>query len=267
MIYFSALLQTTPSYKAAATRLFAALDCRGIPYTLLQNTRDIWLRDFMPVKTGTGRHISFRYEPRYLKKDPQLRTDFRREIAPQLPLQNLVYSHINLDGGNVVFSPSKTRAIISDRVFEESDDLSPAALVRELERLLEARVIIIPSLRSDMTGHADGMVRFIDETTAVGNRSVHPFGLERRIQSVLHNHGIDVVDFPFFSSPKDSAVGCYLNFLDTETHLLLPVFGAKEDSRAIATAEGLFHKPVVPIDIREIAQEGGVLNCISWEMG
>ena len=58
------------------------------------------------------------------------------------------------------FSPSKKRVIISNRVFLEKPDCDIAELVRELTRLLEAEVIIIPSLKSDMTGHADGMVRF-----------------------------------------------------------------------------------------------------------
>ena len=36
------------------------LNERGIEYRLLEGTRDIWVRDFMPVKTGDGRHVSFR---------------------------------------------------------------------------------------------------------------------------------------------------------------------------------------------------------------
>ena len=54
-------------------------------------------------------------------------------------------------------------------MFLEKPDCDIAELVRELTRLLEAEVIIIPSLKSDMTGHADGMVRFLDEHTAIGN--------------------------------------------------------------------------------------------------
>ena len=104
MLYFSSLLKTTDTYKSAAEQLFATLTAHGVPYKLLDNTCDIWLRDFMPVKTKSGKYISFRYEPSYLKDYPELRTDFRKEIAPSLSLENLVYSDINLDGGNIVFS-------------------------------------------------------------------------------------------------------------------------------------------------------------------
>lgn len=263
MLYFSSLLETIDEYRPAGKRLFAALEAHGIPYRLLENTRDIWVRDFMPVRTRSGNYVSFRYEPSYAEK-PKERTNLRRDMSGAFPLDPIVYSSINLDGGNVVFSPSKTMAIVSDRVFSENDGYPRDALVRELERLLEARVIVIPSLRSDMTGHADGMVRFVDERTVVGNRTPYRTGLEARIKTVLKEQGVDVIDFPYFGSPKNSAVGCYLNFLETEQGLLLPVFGVDMDGEAIATAESVFRMPVIPIDINEVAEQGGALNCISW---
>lgn len=265
MIYFSSLIITNPAYNSAADRMFAALTAHGVPYKLLDYTRDIWLRDFMPVRTRTGKYVSFRYEPSYLVDEPEKRTDFHKEIASQFSLENLIYSDINLDGGNIVFSPSRKTVVISDRIFMENRDYSSDELVQELERLLEASVIIIPSLRSDMTGHADGMVRFVSETSAVGNYSCSLYGLETKIRSKLRNHGIEVYDFPYFDSKGDSAVGCYLNFLETGQALFLPVFGVDMDSEAIDAAKNIFNKTIVPVNINEIAKEGGVLNCISWE--
>ena len=265
MIYFSSILKTNKEYKDAAEKIFTALGLFNINYKLLNNTKDIWLRDFMPVRTKNGKYISFRYEPGYLENYPELRTDFRKEIASSLSIENIVYSDINLDGRNIVFSPSLETAVISDRIFMENWDYSSAELVRKLEQLLEARIIIIPSLRSDMTGHADGMVRFVNENTVIGNASRSLFGLEAQIKSTLRNHGIEVYDFPYFESKGDSAVGCYLNFLETEQALFLPVFGVDMDSEAIAAAKDIFYKKIVPVNINEIAKEGGVLNCISWE--
>lgn len=265
MIFFSTLLRSC-AYQSSAECLFSALDSHGIPYRLLKNTHDIWLRDFMPVRTRSGKYVSFRYEPSYLDDESELRTDFRKEIAPLFSLENLVYSDINLDGGNIVYSPLRETAVISDRIFMENREYSSAELVRELERLLEAQVIVIPSLRSDLTGHADGMVRFVDENTAVGNASRSRFGLEAHIKATLRNHGIEVYDFPYFDSKGDSAVGCYLNFLDTEQALFLPVFDVDMDRKAIESAKAIFSKTIVPININEIAKQGGCLNCISWEI-
>lgn len=265
MIYFSSLLKTNDTYKSATERLFTALTAHGVQYKLLENTRDIWLRDFMPVKTKSGKYISFRYEPSYLNDYPELRTDFRKEIAPSLSLENLVYSDINLDGGNIVFSPSRKTAVISDRIFMENWNYSSAELVQELEQLLEARVIIIPSLRSDMTGHADGMVRFVDENTVVTNAPPSPYGFETKVKKSLQNYGFNAIDFPYFYSKGDSAVGCYLNFLETEQAIFLPVFGVDMDSEAVETAKNIFNKTIIPVNINEIAEYGGLLNCISWE--
>ena len=135
----------------------------------------------------------------------------------------------------------------------------------ELEKLLEAEIIIIPSLKTDMTGHADGAVRFLDENTAVGNASPYKNGYEQRVKKALGKYGISVLDFPYFDSPKESAVGTYINYLETENHIFLPVFGNVRDEAAIKRAEEIFSKEIVAVNINSIAEKGGVLNCISWE--
>ena len=40
----------------------------------------------MPVRMGSGRSISFRYEPGYPADNPDFWTDFRKGIASQLDL-------------------------------------------------------------------------------------------------------------------------------------------------------------------------------------
>ena len=262
MIYISTLLPR--QYPTDAETLFTALAAHDVPYALLDGTRDVWVRDFMPVRTGSGKLVSFRYEPSYLRDCPELRTDFRRDIAPQLALTPL-YSDINLDGGNVVFSPSGARVLISDRVFSENPEYPPAALVRELSELLEAEVIVLPSLKSDMTGHVDGMARFLNDRTVLCNRPLSSCGFERQVKRAVQDCGLDAVDFPFVPTGGVSAVGCYLNYLETERVVFLPVFGIEQDAEAETFARQLFSKEIVPVNIREIAQQGGCLNCISWE--
>lgn len=265
MIYLSHLLKSTDKYISAADRMFAALDLFNIKYKLLNNTKDIWVRDFMPVKTKSGKYVSFRYEPSYLADDPQLRTNFKTDIAPSFKVDNLIYTDINLDGGNVAFSPSKEKVIISDRVYSENSSWHKAELTAKLAKLLEANVIIIPSLKLDMTGHADGMARFVNENTVVANAPLSPFGFETKVKKALQNHGIEALDFPYFDSNGDSAIGCYLNFLETGQAIFLPVFSVDTDNKAVQTAKHIFHKAIIPVNINEIAADGGLLNCISWE--
>lgn len=267
MLYFSSLLKTNPKYSKSAQNLFTALSKCGEEYELFDGVKDIWARDYMPIKTGlyiNDKYISFRYEPCYLKDEPQLRTNFKTDVAPKLSLP-VIYSNINLDGGNVVFSPSKERAIITDRVFSENPEYEKSALISELETLLGADIIIIPSLKSDMTGHADGVVRFIDEDTVIGNATPYKCGYEQRVKKALQKSGISVIDFPYFDSEGISTVGSYLNFLETQKYIFLPVFGVSEDENAIKAAKSIFAKETIAVNINDIAREGGVLNCISWE--
>lgn len=264
MFYFSSLLKTTPQYSLSAENLFSALSASGEEFALFDGARDIWARDYMPVKTKSGQYISFRYEPSYLADDPQLRTDFKADIAPHFALP-VTYSNINLDGGNVMFSPSRTKSIITDRVFPENPEYDKNTLVSVLEKLLEAEIVIIPSLKSDMTGHADGVVRFVNENTVLGNASPYKSGYEQKVKTALKKGGLSVIDFPYFDSEGISAVGSYLNFLETEKRIFLPVFGDAQDEMAVKCAKEVFDKKIIPVNINAIAEEGGGLNCISWE--
>lgn len=61
------------------------------------------------------------------------------------------------------------------------------------------------------------------------------------------------------------AVGCYINFLKAEGLLLLPQFGIKADILALDACREIFPgQTIEPVDCRELAKGGGVLNCISW---
>lgn len=264
MLYFSSLLKTNPKYSLSAENLFSALSDSGEKFTLFDGAKDIWARDYMPVKTKSGKYISFRYEPSYLADDPQLRTNYKADIAPHFALP-VTYSNINLDGGNVIFSPSKAKAVITDRVFSENPEYDKNTLLLELENLLEAEIFIIPSLESDMTGHADGVVRFVNESTVIGNASPYKNGYEQKVKMSLKKHGISVVDFPYFDSAGISAVGSYLNFLETDNYIFLPVFGSVQDETAVKRAKEIFEKKIVAVNINDIAKDGGILNCISWE--
>lgn len=264
MLYFSSLLKTNPKYSLSAENLFSALLNSGEKFTLFYGARDIWARDYMPVKTKSGKYISFRYEPSYLADDSQLRTNFKTDIAPHFALP-VTYSNINLDGGNVVLSPSKAKAVITDRVFSENPEYDKNTLLLKLENLLEAEIIIIPSLESDMTGHADGVVRFVNENKMIGNATPYKNGYEQKVKKALKKHGISVVDFPYFDSAGISAVGSYLNFLETEKHIFLPIFGSAQDETAVKMTTEIFDKRIIAVNINGIAKDGGVLNCISWE--
>ena len=266
-VYLSALLKT--KYPDTCERLIQILEKHHIKYGFLEGTKDIWCRDYMPVQTKSGKLIQFKYEPSYLRKDNEW-DESRSDVKEICRLNNIDAepSDINLDGGNVLICDD--RAIISDRVFSENKDWNREKLVEELGRLLECEIIIIPAENDDMTGHADGMVRFVNRNTILGNQLADEYKYWREgMQKVLEQYGLTYIDVPFFMPkvPKHplSAVGVYVNYLEVNNLIVLPVFGRDEDEQVISIIKGIFPDRIIEtIDYNEVAKEGGLLNCTTW---
>ena len=267
IVYLSALLRT--KYPDTCERLIRILDKHHVKYGFLEGTKDIWCRDYMPIQTKSGKFIQFKYEPSYLKNDNGW-DESRSDVEEVCKLNDIDAepSDINLDGGNVLLCDD--RAIISDRVFSENKDWNREKLVSELSRLLECEIIIIPAENDDMTGHADGMVRFVNRDTILGNKLADEYKYWRDgMQKVIDQYGLKYIDVPFFL-PKDpkhplSAIGVYVNYLEVNDLIVLPVFGRDEDEQVIRIIKSVFpERTIETIDYNDVAKEGGLLNCTTW---
>ncbi|MFQ9469168.1 MAG: hypothetical protein ACLR0S_00835 [Hominenteromicrobium sp.] len=93
MLYFSSLLKTILEYAASAGNLFTALSKCGEEYTFFDGAKDIWAKDYMPVKTGSSKYISFRYEPCYLKDDPQLKNRLQKRCRAKAQFARNILEH------------------------------------------------------------------------------------------------------------------------------------------------------------------------------
>ena len=267
-VYMSELLKDR--YPETCKNLVAILEKHHVKYAFLKGTRDIWCRDYMPVRLESGKLIQFRYEPCYLMEDSRYEA-IRSDVHEVLEKNNITAqdSDINLDGGNVLICDG--RAIISDRVFPENRDKDPESLKKELADLLECEIIIVPTIHGDLTGHADGMVRFVDRDTILGNDRSKEYKYWRDgINKVLADHHLNYIDVPFFQpkrNPKypDSAVGVYVNFLEIGNLIIAPVFNHEMDKEAVAVLQKAFPgKLVETIGYSDVALEGGLLNCTTW---
>ncbi|MBL0233789.1 MAG: agmatine deiminase family protein [Chitinophagaceae bacterium] len=178
---------------------------------------------------------------------------------------------IVLDGGNLICSGKDKNAIIfCDKIFKENPRYTEKELIAELERLLETdKLIFIPTDPYDVYGHADGLVRFLNEDSVLINQYRMKDGdFHWRLRTVLKNAGLDYIEIPCKMANNThyhQANGCYINYLQMKDLILLPVFGLKEDEEAVEQFESLFksHR-IVSLESNEIAHEGGVLNCVSW---
>lgn len=274
-VYVSELLKT--NYPKTFNHLVQILNRNKVKYAFLKGTKDIWCRDYMPVQTQSGKFIQFKYDPSYLKGNKEWeksRSDTKEILEKNDFLQTIKIeeSDINLDGGNVLICDG--RAILSDRVFSENPERDKESLKTELSKLLECEIIIIPALKSqneDLTGHADGMVRFVNRNTIIGNerRADEYQYMKDGLQNAIDTFGLTYIDIPYFED-KDrenpvSAVGIYVNYLEVNNLIVFPVFGRDEDKQAIAIVQKTFPDRIIEtIDYNEIAKEGGLLNCTTW---
>ena len=273
-VYFSEKLMEEPEYNECFTRITAILNKYKIQYSVLRETKDIWARDYMPIQIDDNSFVQFKYEPSYLKDDLEFQSDPKivcpaNGIAP-------VYSQINLDGGNVIKWYDK--AIITDRVFTENDDLElePVELVNRIEKALNCEVIIIPALKAayDMTGHADGYVRFLNSNTILVNELEKEFKYwQDGFLKAVKQHGLKYIEVPWFEYKDkeypDSAIGLYLNYLQVGNLIVVPVFemAGNRDQDVIDLFTKTFpDKFIEPVQINTVGQNGGLMNCITWNI-
>ncbi|WP_181308719.1 agmatine deiminase family protein [Rufibacter sp. XAAS-G3-1] len=270
-VFFSDLLFTDGRSSGIVDRLCSILREHQISYGVINSTKDIWCRDYMPIQKEASEFVQFRYEPSYLANDLDVQTDPRTTLAHNH--MQAAFSSINLDGGNVL--RWKDRVIVTDRVFTENPAYTnKSKLINELESLLEVEVIVIPQIKSDMTGHADGLVRFYDGTTLIGNRLEDEYDYWRKgMKKVLSRYSLDYIDLPFVDhkvkNHPESAIGCYVNYLEVGKLIVVPVFEVEgnKDEEAVAILKEVFSDRVIEtININEVAKHGGLLNCISWNV-
>ena len=202
-------------------------------------TKDIWMRDFMPFLLDDGRLISYDYDPDYLKDDRY--SHLRTKVQPLKEHINLV-----LDGGNFVRLGGK--AIMTDKIFKENPSKTKAEIIETIKQKCALNeLIIIPRQPYDMLGHSDGMVRWINENSVLVNDfSNESKSFNDRLIRSLKKYGLNIK---------------FMNSL-----LIVPVYGTDDDYVAIEQIKKIYGGcKVETINLSEIIELGGALHCITAE--
>ncbi|HRY98150.1 MAG TPA: agmatine deiminase family protein [Bacteroidales bacterium] len=265
MILIAEQLLNHPKYNGLAEGLVNALYGRKINYRFIRGAMDIWLRDFMPIPLGRNRYLQYHYYPDYLKDYPHLRTD-SGPISQSLGLDT-IHSDLIMDGGNVILSPNCL--IMCDKVvWENRHQYTRKALVRKLHELFGVdKVVLIGWDKQDRYGHADGMVRFIDE------QSVLLSDFSARDPNVivpLRKAGLSIQVLELEKKNISRRRWAYINFLQTPEIFLLPKLNIPEDDMALQEIKSYYpsyadQEKIFQLDCTEIVRRGGALNCISWQ--
>lgn len=266
---FLYLSDKLPLKQSFYLKLTSLLKEEGINFELLPNTKDIWAVDYMPIQVDSEKFIQFIFEPSYLQSKTWIQTQTNPKVVCKAILIRPQQSHIKLDGGNLI--KGKNWVILTDKIFSENKNLDKKTIIDELEFQFQSKVIIIPREPGEITGHADGILKYYEDETVLVNsyKSEYLKSFEKKLKRSLNEQGLKAIEIPFvnFNDSKISATGLYINFLQMKNFILMPTFGIPEDDLSLKLFEQLYKgQSIKTIDSRDISVEGGVLNCITWNI-
>lgn len=262
----------------------------GIDIDFIDNTRDIWARDFMPVQVGDDVFIGYEYAPDYLYNDSFARTITSQVRVCDVMDFNFIPSGIILDGGNVV--KTSKGIIMTEKVFHENDRFSKLGLTRKLEDLFQSEIIFLPWDRAEIFGHADGIAREISPGRLLIT-DYHRYSkrfAEKFLGILSAIFDVEMLSFDVERQHKDS--WCYINFLQVGDKVFLPQLTPSytmpvdavpytnprytvntvgktvaEDAQALETFRRLMDDcEIIPVACPKLVAQGGALNCISWNI-
>jgi agmatine/peptidylarginine deiminase len=274
-IYFSDLLRTDKRYSKTFNDLRQVLDANGMQYDLLNRTRDIWARDYMPIQVSKDKFVEFRFDPDYLQGTGTERRELKTYpdiVCDEMGLKT-VKSDIILDGGNVI--KSDNAVILTEKILLENwRTYNENELIRQLEILFETdKIIIIPKDPGEMYGHSDGAVRFIDNDTVLINWYFKTFDeyFRKSLVDSITEKGLkyEWLDLGLDGDEANGYNWAYINFLQTKDLILVPKMDIKEDDIAFSQICKFYKSyadrgKIFQVDSRQVVEKEGALNCISW---
>ena len=251
------------------------LRTHGIEVGYIEDTDNIWCRDWMPIKCG-DHYVKF--EPKFNEfKWPHLHVPV--DCWKFMP--GVQRSKIVLDGGNVVRSPDGGTVILTDAVFDDNSQTSTIDLIQQLRVTLEADLVFLPVEPCDTLGHSDGIVAWIDETHVFVNDYQDEYG--ENVTRILSNAGIEAVPFPWLYEEShldehefrmqfpladdfNPAWGYAINFLHVDDLIVYPTFDSDGDVETMDTLAHWFPgHSLAPMDCKYISMLGGLCHCNTRE--
>lgn len=244
-------------------------DC-NIEFAMLPNTNDVWAVDYMPIQIDLNKFVRFVYNPIYLQPKKYLKSISDVDAICELMGIETIKSNIVIDGGNVTKTTDKV--IMTDRIFKDNPTFERKELITALENHFQIdKLFFVPEQPKDFTGHSDGMLRFIDEKTVmINDYKKEDEAFSRAFEIAIHNIGLEYIKIPYNpyqNTSYNQANGDYINYLQMENTIIIPTFGIEEDEQVVKQFEQIFEgQNIKAIESNEIANEGGILNCITWNI-
>ena len=240
-------------------------------------TDDVWIRDFGPhfVQNKEG-HTAVVATP-YVPSHQQNFQKWDNEAPPALARAlGLAFYRLPLivEGGNLVSDGAGTM-VMFDSVCHHNPELSR----EDIEKLIcdwfgMSRLILFPKLEGEITGHIDMAVKFHDAHTVLVADATPSFKWKAAFDDIaqrlsqtpsISGEPYRVVRVPIVPKTNQSTeFWSYINSLTVNQTIILPLFNADADAKAISIYESLGTHKIVGIDFRDFPL--GSVHCQSKEI-
>lgn len=263
-------------YPRTYTRLTKLFNKMEIEWGVIEGTKDIWIRDYMPIQTSNDSFVVYNYNPDYLKNSgKEYLTDSRTIVDGVLDNYNKRYYDITLDGGNIVTCAGNR--VLTDKVFQENGkNKYDSEFCEYISEVLDSRVIFLPwhcdnpqEPNADVYGHADGLIHWAgDNRVLMSNHWDYYPDEADEIRYRLEYVGFEVIEMLFdVQNPNRDFNWAYINYLEVGNKIIVPTFGIPEDKQALKYIREANPDSIVRgFRMRDIAKEGGALHCITWNI-
>ncbi len=277
-LYFASDLVTDAETANAYRSIRDFLRNEGVQIRVMEGTRDIWARDYMPIQVSDQKFVKFNYNPNYLNNDrfrnSRTTNDEVLRICNTIGIDVLV-SDIKLDGGNLV--KCKDAVILTDRVLADNPEFSTSGLIKQLEQLLESEVYIIPSDPFEkIYGHSDGVLAYIDNNQLLVTKYPDANYI-KQVKSVLQ-HKFDFVDIWMnadVAKCRERHLWAYINYIRTKDFIIIPGLSTNCDCKEDQTVFREFQlrfpdyarkNTIIQVYALPLLQKEGGLHCASWNI-
>ena len=263
-------------YPRTYSRLTKLFDDMEIEWGEIEGTKDIWIRDYMPIQISSDNFVIYNYNPDYLKDSGvEYITDSKAIADRVLKHCNKDHYDITLDGGNVVTCAG--HMVLTDKVFTENGRKKyDPEFCNYISAVLNSEVIFLPwhcenpnDPNADVYGHADGFIHWTGNNRVLmsNHRDYCPEEadeIKRRLECV----GFEVTEMLFdVPNPDKDYNWAYINYLEVGNKIIVPTFGIPEDIQALRYIKKANPDSIVRgFRIKDIAKKGGALHCITWNI-
>ncbi len=277
-IYFSRKFKE--QYPHIAREIEAKLKEHDVKPKWLDQTNDIWIRDFMPLQMNDTYFIHYTYYPDYLMRSLEDRASITNPIRLEQKLlvcegKVVVNLPLILDGGNAVITDR--HVIMTEKVLEENtrDYYSNVnAVSNQIRKKMKLEPLFIHWNKKEKYGHTDWLVRYLGGSTnmiivATNEELTMDVSLSA-IENLAETQSYDVREFKLDKPTTNS--WAYLNYVQVNDIILMPTVAEPDnDKEAVEKLYKLFKESgqevkIIPIDCQDLIRVGGALHCVSWNI-